>query len=134
MHLGGRVHPVCVRHQCQDSQWYAWKASSQQAATAEGADPHSARHAAVPSRCAARHPLSPADWHLIPSPCPGLAAALPAVLARSAAAAVLLVDHLPEAERCRLCTAALCLHRAQAEAEAALPQPLVQRILAAAMA
>ena len=83
---------------------------------------------------ASRNPLSPADWLLIPSPCPGLAAALPAVLKRSTAEAALLLARLPEAERCRLRTGALCLHRAQTVAGLALPQPLVWRILAAAMA
>ena len=41
--------------------------------------------------------------------------------------------HLPERERRRLRTAALSLHRAQAVAGAALPQPLVWRILDLAM-
>ena len=83
---------------------------------------------------ASRYPLSPADWQLVPSPCPGLAAALPAVLARSAAEASLLVACLPETERNRLRTAALALHRAQTVARLSLPQPLVWRILAAVMA
>ena len=83
---------------------------------------------------ASRYPLSPADWKLVPSPCPGLTAALPAVLARSAAEAMLLVQHLPEVERHRVRSAALCLHRAQAVAGLSLPQPLTWRILAAAMA
>ena len=78
---------------------------------------------------ATRHPLSPADWHLIPSPCPSLATALPAVLQRSPAEAALLVARLPAAEQRRLCTAALCLHRAQALAGVELPLPLVWRIL-----
>ena len=83
---------------------------------------------------ASRYPLSLADWQLVPSPCPGLATALPAVLARSAAEAALLAARLTEPEHCRLRTAALALHRAQTVAGLALPQPLVQRILAAAMA
>ena len=83
---------------------------------------------------ASRYPLSLADWQLVPSPCPGLAAALPAVLDRSAAEAAQLVARLPEAEWLRLRTAALSLHRAQAVAGLSLPQPLLWRILAAAMA
>lgn len=82
----------------------------------------------------ARYPLTPADWSLVPSPCPGLAAALPAVLGRSADEAALLVANLPEPERCRLRAAALCLHRAQEVRGMALPQPLVWRILAASLA
>lgn len=82
---------------------------------------------------AARYPLTPAGWCLVPSPCPGLAAALLSVLQRSPAEAALLVTHLPAAERCRLSAAAMCLHRTQAVAGIALPQPLVWRILAACL-
>ena len=82
---------------------------------------------------ATRHSLTPADWQLVPSPCAGLATALPAVLERSTAEAALLVAHLPEREQCHLRTAALALHRAQAVAGAALPQPLVWRILTLAL-
>ncbi len=80
------------------------------------------------------YPLTTADWSMVPSPCPGLAAALPYVLVRSAAEAALLVAHLPTAERCRLRTAAVALHRAQAVKRVALPQPLVWRILTASLA
>ena len=79
----------------------------------------------------AGHPLTAADWQLVPSPCPGLAAALPAVLERSPAEAALLVARLPAAQRHCLHTAALCLHRAQVVAGATLPLPLVWRILVA---
>lgn len=82
---------------------------------------------------AACYPLSACEWQLIPAPCPGLAAALPAVLERSEAEAALLVAHLPRAERCRLQTAALCLRYAQAVLCVALPQPLVWHILAACL-
>ena len=62
---------------------------------------------------AAHTPLSDAEWAQVPTPCPGLGAALPIVLARSAAQAAHLVTHLPaEGARC-LRTAALCLARAQ---------------------
>lgn len=82
---------------------------------------------------AARYVLSPADWCLVPPPCPGLAASLPTVLQRSTAEAALLVAHLPAAERCRLQTAALCLHRAEAMAGFTLQQPLLWRILTAGL-
>lgn len=83
---------------------------------------------------ASRYPLTPADWQLIPSPCPALAAVLPTVLRRSEAEAALLVARLPDIKRRRLRTAALALHRAQAEAGVALPQPLIWRILASSLA
>ena len=79
---------------------------------------------------AAGHPLTADEWQLVPSSCPGLATALPAVLERSPAEVALLVARLPEPQRRRLRTAALALHRAQVVAGAALPQPLVWRILA----
>ncbi|PRW33130.1 ankyrin repeat PH and SEC7 domain containing [Chlorella sorokiniana] len=60
-------------------------------------------------------------------------AALPAVLQRSEAEAALLVARLPEPERRRLHTAALCLHRAEIRSQVWLPQPLVWRILAACL-
>lgn len=82
----------------------------------------------------ARYPLTPADWQLIPSPCPDLAAVLPIVLLRSPAEAALLVARLPRRARRRLRTAALSLHRAQATLDIFLPQPLVWRILAACLA
>lgn len=82
----------------------------------------------------ASYPLTSADWQLVPFSSPDLAAALPTVLERSAAEAALLVARLPDAERCRLHTAALALHRAQAVAGLALLQPLLWRILATAMA
>lgn len=83
------------------------------------------------AQVAAHYPLSPPDWQLIPSPCPGLAAALPTVLERSEAEAALLVARLPAAERRGLRIAALALHRAQAHRCVWLPLPLVWRILAA---
>jgi len=62
---------------------------------------------------AARQSLTPQQWGQVPSSCPGLGAALPAVLERSAQEAAHLVRHLPPADRQRLSTAALCLARAQ---------------------
>lgn len=80
---------------------------------------------------AARWPLLPELWHeLVPCPCPGLAAALPAVLARSVDEAACLVRHLPEAERQRLHTAALCLGRAQRVHEVPLPPAIAAKVLA----
>ena len=49
----------------------------------------------------------------MPLACNGLRTALPAVLQRSAHEAALLVRHMPEWERERLRTLALCLGRAQ---------------------
>ena len=75
-------------------------------------------------------PLTPAQWQQVPSPCPGLAAALPAVLSRSDAEAASLVAHLPATNRARLRTAALALHRSQRCWDVSLPADLTRRILA----
>ena len=81
----------------------------------------------------ARQPLTPADWALVPAPCPGLSAALPAVLARSDAEAALLVARLPADERERLQAAALCLHRAERAHGLSLPLVLLRPLLLAAL-
>ncbi|KAL4435619.1 hypothetical protein ABPG77_002582 [Micractinium sp. CCAP 211/92] len=81
---------------------------------------------------AARRALAPADWARVPAPCAGLGAALPAVLERSPAEAALLVQHLPQSERQRLHTAALCLARAQQVHCTYLPPAALGRILALA--
>ena len=60
---------------------------------------------------ACQRPLSSADWQLVPTPCPGLGAALPAVARRSRAEAGQLVRRLLPAERQRLRTSVLCLSR-----------------------
>lgn len=78
-----------------------------------------------------RQPLSQAEWDVVPFPCPGLASALPTVLARSEAEAGQLVAHLSPGEQRCLRTAALCLHRASRRQ---LPAPLSSRILAEALA
>ncbi|KAL4435607.1 hypothetical protein ABPG77_002570 [Micractinium sp. CCAP 211/92] len=83
---------------------------------------------------AARQQLTAAQWAAVPSPCRGLGAALPAVLARSKQEAAELVHRLPEAERLRLRTFTLCLARAQQRMRAQLPPPLVQALLMAAVA
>ena len=64
---------------------------------------------------AACWPLSQEQWERFPCPCPGLGAALPAVLARSEAGVSRLVARLTAGERQRLRTAALCLARAAVE-------------------
>lgn len=80
---------------------------------------------------AARQPLAAAEWALVPAPCPGLAAALPAVQQRSEAEAALLVARLPAADKQRLRTAALCLAHAERHGRLPpLPTPLVARLLA----
>ncbi|PSC68771.1 ankyrin repeat PH and SEC7 domain containing [Micractinium conductrix] len=86
---------------------------------------------------AARQPLSTGQWALVPSPCAGLGAALPAVLQRSTVEASLLVRRLPPADRGRLHTFALCLARAQRRRRKRrrprlppLPTPILWRLLA----
>ena len=76
--------------------------------------------------------LSPAQWQRMPDPCPGLAAILPAVLARSPAEAGQLVFCLPARMRRRLRTGALCLGRVQKERHMELPSVLVGQMLALA--
>ena len=80
----------------------------------------------------ARQPLSPAEWARVPTQCPGLGAALLAVLARSEAEAALLVARLPTADAERLRTAALCLRRAERAHGLALPPPVLHQLLAVA--
>eukprot|EP00887_Chlorella_sp_A99_P004086 scaffold23.g4086.t1 len=81
---------------------------------------------------AAHRALSPADWARFPTPTPGLARALPAVLARSPAEAAQLVAHLPAAARGRLRALALSLGLAQRRLGLELPECIEWRILAAA--
>ncbi|KAL4435608.1 hypothetical protein ABPG77_002571 [Micractinium sp. CCAP 211/92] len=83
---------------------------------------------------AASQPLTVAQWAAVPSPFHGLGAALPTVLARSEQEAAALVRHLPEDDRQRLRTCALCLARVQRRARAQLPIPLAHTLLAAAVA
>ena len=75
------------------------------------------------------HPLTPAQWQRVPTPCPGLGRALPAVLRRSEADAGRLVARLAAADWQRLRTFAASLHRAQKEEGVDLPAPLVRHIL-----
>lgn len=91
--------------------------------------PHA--HACLPlfPHIATRHALDASQWQLVPTPCPGLAAALPAVFNRSTVEAALLVAHLPPSERHRLRIFALCLARTQRQLRLHLPGPLVGRIL-----
>ena len=76
--------------------------------------------------------LSPEQWQRVPAPCPALGTALPAVLARSAAEAALLVGRLSAEVRQRLRTGALCMVRAQRVYEIELPVALVGQVLALA--
>jgi hypothetical protein len=71
----------------------------------------------------ARLALTAAEWCLLPSPCPQLAAALPAVVQRSAEEAGWLVARLEEQQRARLLAAALCL------SAVGLPRDAASRIL-----
>lgn len=79
---------------------------------------------------AASSALSAEQWQHVPTPCAGLARALPAVLPRSQAEAGRLVRHLPDAERERLRAAALSLAHAGRSAPAALPGHVVDACLA----
>ncbi len=88
---------------------------------------------------AARQSLTAAQWARVPSPCRGLADALPAVLQRSTEEAALLMQHLGRSVRERLRTFALCLARAQSRQGtphrprlATLPTALVWHLLALA--
>lgn len=84
---------------------------------------------------AARLPLTPEQWALVPSPCPSLGAALPATLHRSEAEAALLVARLPATDQQRMRAFALCLARAERERQLpTLPTPLVARLLALSVA
>ena len=84
---------------------------------------------------ATHQPLTAADLALVPRPCPGLGAALPTALHRSATEAALLVRHLPPVDQARLRTLALCLGRAQQRGGLPpLPTPLVWRLLALSLA
>lgn len=80
----------------------------------------------------ARQPLAPAEWARVPTPCPGLGVALPAVLGRSEAEAALLVCHLPAGDRECLRTAALCMKRVERRRRLNLPGEVVRSVLAAA--
>ncbi|EFN52727.1 hypothetical protein CHLNCDRAFT_138267 [Chlorella variabilis] len=77
----------------------------------------------------ARLPLTQEEWQLIPSPGPGLAHALPAVLQRSAVEAGWLVGRLVEEQRARLRSAALSLARAQ-QGQRPISADVSRRILA----
>ena len=78
---------------------------------------------------AAHTPLKPWQWDKVPTPCPAIGAALPAVLARSPSEAALLVAHLPASDRERLQTALLSLHRAQRDTGVDLPLLVLPALL-----
>lgn len=87
--------------------------------------PHVAAHVALTSQ----------QWAALPSPCPGLGAALPAVLRRSEAEAAQLVRRLPPASQQLLSTLALSLGAAAQRGRLPpLPTPIVQHVLAEAAA
>ena len=81
---------------------------------------------------AGHQPLARNEWARKQTPCPGLGAALPAVLARSTTEARLLVQHLSPMDRQRLRVLALCLGRAQRGLPTPLPAPILWHILAIA--
>ena len=79
----------------------------------------------------ARYPLTSEQWARVPPTCPGLGAALPAVVQRSEAEAALLVRRMTDTERQHLRALALCLGVAQRRGSLpSLPTPIVQRLLA----
>ncbi|KAL4425227.1 hypothetical protein ABPG75_009243 [Micractinium tetrahymenae] len=97
-----------------------------------------AEHARLrPAVVAASGSMTDGQWALLPTPCPGLGMALPAVLERSTAEAALLVCHLPADDRERLHAFAMCLARLQRRWRRRmrpLPTPLIWRLLALAAA
>lgn len=88
--------------------------------------------AALPAvACLVAHiPLSVREWKMVPADCPGLGAALPAVMARCEWEAACLVQKLPAATRGFLWVAALSLARAQRHLDVALPSHIVSTVLA----
>ena len=74
-------------------------------------------------------PLTAAQWQQVPSPCPGLGRALPAVMQRSETEAAALVAHLPPSDSARLRAFALALRRAQRRLHIHLPGEIVCRML-----
>lgn len=79
---------------------------------------------------AARLPLAPDEWQLVPDACPGLGMLLPQALALSfEQARQLVVRHLPPADAGRLRAGAQALARTQRVRRVYLPLPLTHRIL-----
>lgn len=73
--------------------------------------------------------LSPEQWQLVPAGCPGLGAALPAVMQRSCTEAGCLARRLPEADRAALHAALLALARTQRQLGVALPADVARQTL-----
>lgn len=88
------------------------------------------RSADLQARIVACLPLTAFEWASLPSA--ALAAAFPAVLARSPMQARLLVAHLLPADAARLRTLALCMARVQRRQGAPVPLPILHAILAQA--
>ncbi|KAI3424806.1 hypothetical protein D9Q98_008192 [Chlorella vulgaris] len=70
------------------------------------------------------------EWMAVQAPCPDLAQALPAALASSEALAGQVVRLLPDEDRQRLRTLALCLARTQHQQGISLPVPILGMVLA----
>ncbi|KAI3436439.1 hypothetical protein D9Q98_005856 [Chlorella vulgaris] len=77
----------------------------------------------------ARLPVTSEVWAALPTPCPGIGGALPAVLAHSAEQTRQLLSHLSPADVQRLRIALLCLHRVHKQQHVYLPTPVVWKIL-----
>ncbi|KAL4853541.1 Ankyrin-1 [Chlorella vulgaris] len=77
----------------------------------------------------ARLPMTSEEWAALPTPCPGIGGALPAVLAHSAEQTRQLLSHLSPADVQRLRLALLCLHRVHKQQHVYLPTSVVWKIL-----
>lgn len=83
----------------------------------------------------ARQPLTDFEWELVPAPCAGLGAALPAVLARSVDEAAQLARRLPPADVARMRALALCTARCMRLSNLApLPTAIMWPLLALVVA
>ena len=112
-------------------EWAAW-CVARGAGAAELRDPRAMYMRGLCSYMS-HQPLVPADWALVPAPCPGLGAALPAVLVRSETEAAALVARLPADDANRLCTTALCLRRVERVHGLDLPPAIVRSLVLAAL-
>ena len=91
------------------------------------ADDGQAAAAVLPECIAARLPLTREEWALVPRPCSGLGAVLPAALRCSPAQARCLVQRLPTEDQQRLRVGALALARAQRKARPSMASRLSLR-------
>lgn len=105
-----------ARYFIEQAPWGPQHVSSLLAALNAAGDRALPLYAVLVGRCS----LTPEQWDKVPTPCPGLGDALPAVLRSSPAEAPRLVQHMTEDERHHLRTLALLLGVAQQRGQ--LPQ------------